>query len=160
MQNAGAIQTKFDVASKARPEAGHKIQKFYPPGSLRSSEDSWEDPASSDRHPRRHCMVLRRRRLPHVSPPRAAILLVRLWSKFPLQHQLTESTSLLGLLFCLVDVLIYFYDIIKDIYWRIFRKSVFSKGRVSWNGVCFSNMETVVFVYFLSQTYSSFFSRI
>ena len=40
MQNAGAIRTKFDVASKARPGAGHKIQKFYPPGSLRSPKDS------------------------------------------------------------------------------------------------------------------------
>ena len=28
MQNAGATQTKLDVASKARPEAGHKFKNF------------------------------------------------------------------------------------------------------------------------------------
>ena len=42
MQNAGAIQTKLDVASKVRPGAGHKIQKFYPPGIVSGRQRSAE----------------------------------------------------------------------------------------------------------------------
>ena len=162
MQNAGAIRTKFDVASKSRPEGGHKIQKFYPPERVSGQPGSAEgDPVSPSHHQGRHLQDPGSRWPRLVSPRRAAIHVVRLWSKFLIRLQLTESTSLWGLLVCLVVVVLFFYYIINWILLRIFRKTVFLRAdSVGGHLLLFKQWRPPCLFIVYHRLFSSFFSWI
>ena len=78
------------------------------PGRQKTAKRS---PASSDRHPWRYCLVFRRRRLSHASPSQARDTRGGVSEQVPLQTSITESTSLIGLYFILVVVVLDLYYI-------------------------------------------------